>query len=174
VKRCGHGGRALAVVAGHGEVVGATSWLWGVGRSAEGVRPRPCCSYRRGRGARSSVDRCGRAGRCAPARQPRSSTWHIASTPVPMPIGSKSSRIWARSYSKICSRGMLCRFCVGAKRFSAVHRELSRRQVVSVWLLRPEENPCQDHVKRLGFVSKFCQGVSKVIWRQFVICTLQI
>jgi hypothetical protein len=27
-KRSGHGGRALAMVAGHGEVVGATGWLW--------------------------------------------------------------------------------------------------------------------------------------------------
>jgi hypothetical protein len=51
-KRFGHGGRALALVAGHGEVAGAAGWLWGVGRGAEGVRPRPCCSYRRGRGAR--------------------------------------------------------------------------------------------------------------------------
>jgi hypothetical protein len=46
---------------------------------------------------------------------------------------------------------MLRRFCVGAERFSAVYRELSRRQVVSVTLLRPEANPCQDHIKQLGF-----------------------
>jgi hypothetical protein len=61
-KRPGHGGRALAVVASRGEVVGAAGWLRGVRQCAEGVRPRPCCSYRRGRGARSGVDQCGRAG----------------------------------------------------------------------------------------------------------------
>jgi hypothetical protein len=44
-----------------------------------------------GAGARAGVARRGRAGRHVPARQPRSSTWHIASAPVPMPIGSKSS-----------------------------------------------------------------------------------
>jgi hypothetical protein len=79
------------VVAGHGEVAGAAGWPWGVGRGADGVRPRLYCSYRRGCGARLGVDRCGRAGRRAPARQPRLSTWHIASTPVLKPIGFKSS-----------------------------------------------------------------------------------
>jgi hypothetical protein len=79
------------VVAGRGEVAGATGWLWGVRRGAEGVRSRPCCSYRHGRGARSGMDRCGRAGRRAPTRQPRSRTWHIASAPVLTPIGFKSS-----------------------------------------------------------------------------------
>jgi hypothetical protein len=65
-KRSGHGGRALDVVAGRGEVTGARGWLWGVGRGAEGVRPRSCCSYRRG--ARSGTAWHGRAGRHAPAR----------------------------------------------------------------------------------------------------------
>jgi hypothetical protein len=46
-----------------------------------------------GAGAQVGVAQRGRAGRHAPARQPRSSTWHIASAPVPTPIGSKSSRI---------------------------------------------------------------------------------
>jgi hypothetical protein len=40
-----------------------------------------------------------------------------------------------------------------------MYRELSRHQ---------------DHVKRLGFVSKFCQGMTKVIWHLFVIWTSQI
>jgi hypothetical protein len=120
-------------------------------------------------GGRGPVRARGRAGRRAPARQPRSSTRHIASSPVPTPIGSKSSRIRARSYCKICSPGYALLFCVESKRFSVVYRELPRRQVVSVYLLRPKAKPCQDHVKRLGFVSKFCQGVPKVIWRQFVI-----
>jgi hypothetical protein len=61
-KRPAHGGRALAVVAGREEVAGAAGWLWGAGRGAEGVWPRLCCSYRRWCGARSGVDRCGRAG----------------------------------------------------------------------------------------------------------------
>jgi hypothetical protein len=65
-ERSGHGGRALAVLAGRGEVAGATSWLWGVGRGAEGGRLRLCCSYRRGRSVGSGVNRCGRAGRRAP------------------------------------------------------------------------------------------------------------
>jgi hypothetical protein len=60
-KRPGHGGRALAMVAGRGDVAGATGWLWKVGQGAEGVRPRLHYSYRRGRGARSGVNRCGRA-----------------------------------------------------------------------------------------------------------------
>jgi hypothetical protein len=42
-------------------------------------------------GARARTARRGRANRCAPARQPRSSTWHIASTLVLTPIGFKSS-----------------------------------------------------------------------------------
>jgi hypothetical protein len=42
-------------------------------------------------GTREGVARRGRAGRHAPACQPRSSTWHIAYAPVPTPIGSKSS-----------------------------------------------------------------------------------
>jgi hypothetical protein len=67
-KRYGHGGRALAVVVGHGEVARAVGWLLGVGRGAKGVRPRPCCSYRRGRGARSGMDGCGRTGAHGPAR----------------------------------------------------------------------------------------------------------
>jgi hypothetical protein len=67
-KRPGHGGRALAVVAGHGEVAGATGWLWGAWRGEEGVRPRPCCSYRLGRGAWSGVDRCERASAHGSAR----------------------------------------------------------------------------------------------------------
>jgi hypothetical protein len=92
-KRPDHGGRALGVVVGCGEVVGVVGWLQGVRRGAEGVRPRPCCSYRRGRGARSGMDRCGCSGLCAPAHQPRSSTWHIASAPVLMPIGFISSQI---------------------------------------------------------------------------------
>jgi hypothetical protein len=66
---------------------------------------------------------------------------------------------------------MLCCFCVGAEGFSVVYIELLRLQVVSVWLLRPEVNPCQDHVKQLRFVTKFFQGVPKVIWCQFVIWT---
>jgi hypothetical protein len=101
-KRPGHSGRALEVVVSRGEVARAAGWLWGAGRGAEGVRPRPCCSYRRGRGARSGMDWCGRAGWHAPARQPRSSTWHIASTPVLTLIGFISSRIWARLLCKIC------------------------------------------------------------------------
>jgi hypothetical protein len=102
-KRPGHGGRALVVVAGCGEVAGAVGWLWGPGHGAEGVRPRLCCSYRRGRGARSGVDPCGHAGWRAPARQPRSSMWHIASAPVLTPTCFISSRIWERSLCKICS-----------------------------------------------------------------------
>jgi hypothetical protein len=31
-----------------------------------------------------------------------------------------------------------------------------------------------NHVKQLRFVSKFFQGVAKVIWRQFDIWTLQV
>jgi hypothetical protein len=88
--------------AGGVELARAKSWVWEVRQGAEGVRPRPHCSYRRGRGARSGVDRCGRAGWRAPTRPPRSST-HIASAPVLTPIGFISSRIWARSQCKICS-----------------------------------------------------------------------
>jgi hypothetical protein len=54
-KRPDHGGRALAVVAGRGEVAGAVGWLWEVGQGAEGVRRRLHYFYRRGRGARSGV-----------------------------------------------------------------------------------------------------------------------
>jgi hypothetical protein len=48
--------------AGGVELARAKSWVWEVRQGAEGVRPRPHCSYRRGRGARSGVDRCGHAG----------------------------------------------------------------------------------------------------------------
>jgi hypothetical protein len=41
---------------------------------------------------------------------------------------------------------LLCRFHVEVERFMVVYRELSCRQVFSVWLLRPKVNPCQDHV----------------------------
>jgi hypothetical protein len=58
---------------------------------------------------------------------------------------------------------MLCRFCVEVERFSVVYIELSRCQVLSVWLLHPEVNTCQDHVERLRFVLNLCQGVFKVI-----------
>jgi hypothetical protein len=78
-KRSGHGGRALAMVAGRGEVAGATGWLWGVRCSAEGVQPRPCCSYRHGHGARSGVDRCRRAGAHGSVRaRGQACTWHIS------------------------------------------------------------------------------------------------
>jgi hypothetical protein len=42
-------------------------------------------------GARARTARRGRAGCRAPARQPRSSTWNIASAPVLTPIGFISS-----------------------------------------------------------------------------------
>jgi hypothetical protein len=65
---------------------------WGAGRGAKGVRPRPCWSYRRGHGpVRACTAQRGRAGWRAPTRQPRSSTWHIASAPVLTPIGFISS-----------------------------------------------------------------------------------
>jgi hypothetical protein len=56
-----------------------------------------------GAGARARTARRGRTGWRAPARQPRSSTWHIASAPVLTLIGFISSRIWARLPCKICS-----------------------------------------------------------------------
>jgi hypothetical protein len=92
-KRSSHGGRALDMVAGRGEVAGARGWLWGVGHGAEGVRPRSCCSYRRG--ARSSVDRCGHAGAHGTARArgqactgALATVEHIASAPVLTLIGT--------------------------------------------------------------------------------------
>jgi hypothetical protein len=103
------------VLAGRGEVAGAVGWLWEAGSGAEGVRSKPCCSYRHGRGARSGVDRCGRAGWRAPAHQPRLSTWHIASTPVLTLIGFISSRIWARSLCKICSLAYALSFMCGSR-----------------------------------------------------------
>jgi hypothetical protein len=145
-KSPGHGGRGLAVVAGRGEVVGAAGWLREVRRGAEGVRPRPCYSYRHGRGAQSGVDRCGRAGWRAPARQPRSSTWHIACAPVLTPIGFISSRIG---------------LCVGVEGFSPVYSELSCRQVLSVWLPRPEVNPCQNMSINRDLFSIFAGACSR-------------
>jgi hypothetical protein len=68
-----------------------------------------------GAGARVGVARCRRAGRHAPARQSRSSMWHITSAPVPTPIGFISSRIWARSYCKICSLGYALLFLCGSR-----------------------------------------------------------
>jgi hypothetical protein len=106
----------LAAVAGARvggiELAGAKSWVWRVRASVEWSVARPGWLYRRGRGARSGVDQRGCAGAHGSARarglactgaSPWSSMWHIASAPVLMPIGFKSSRIWARSPCKICS-----------------------------------------------------------------------
>jgi hypothetical protein len=82
---------ARVVLAGGVELAGAKSWVWEVRRGVEGVRPRLHCSYRNGRSARLGVDRCERVGWRAPARQPWSSTWHIASAPVLTLIGFISS-----------------------------------------------------------------------------------
>jgi hypothetical protein len=48
----------------------------------------------------------------------------------------------------------LCRLCVEAEGFSGLCRELSRRQLGCVWLLRPEAILCQDRVNRPRFVFK--------------------
>jgi hypothetical protein len=98
--------------AGGVELAGAKSWVWTVRASAEWSVTHLGWLYRRGRSARSCLDRRadarartarrGRAGWRAPAHQPRSSTWHIASAPVLTPIGFISSRIWSRSPCKIC------------------------------------------------------------------------
>jgi hypothetical protein len=173
-KRSGHGGRALTVVAGHREVAGATGWIWEVGRGAEGVRPRPCCSYRHGHGARSVWTVAGaRAGMHRRVSHSRARGTLLLLL-FQRPLVPNLREFGQDHIVRYVPQGMLCRFCLEVERFSAVYKELSRRQVVSVWLLRPEANPCQDHVKRLGFVSKFCQGVPKVIWHQFVIWTSQI
>jgi hypothetical protein len=62
----------LATVAGARvggvELAGAKTWVWEVRRGAKGVRPRLHCSYRRGRGARSGVDRCRCVGAHGSAR----------------------------------------------------------------------------------------------------------
>jgi hypothetical protein len=124
-----------------------------------------------GAGARAGVARRERAGRRAPAVRRGRARGTLLLLLFQRPWASNLHEFRQDHIVRYVPRGMLCCFCVGAERFSAVYRELSRRQVISVWLLRPEANPCQDHVKRLRFVSKFFQGVPKVIWRQFIIWT---
>jgi hypothetical protein len=64
----GHGGRALAAVAdGIARRTPVNSGSGGVW-ACEGVRPRSCCSYKRGRGALSSMNWSGRAGGHGSAR----------------------------------------------------------------------------------------------------------
>jgi hypothetical protein len=87
-----------------------------------------------GAGTWAGLTRRGRVGRRATACQPRSSTWHIASALVPTPIGSKSSRIWARSYCKICSLGYALSFLCGSREvFGRVQRvvALSSRECLA-------------------------------------------
>jgi hypothetical protein len=109
----------LAVVAGARvaraggvDLAGAKSLVWTVRASKEWSVARPGgfigAGTVHGRAwtgtrARARTARRGRVGWHLPARQPRSSTWHIASAPVLTPIGFISLQIWARSSCKICS-----------------------------------------------------------------------
>jgi hypothetical protein len=77
--------------AGGVELVGAKSWVWTVRASVEWSVARPGWLYKCWRSARSGTNRRGRAGWRAPARQLRSSTWHIAFAPVLTLIGFISS-----------------------------------------------------------------------------------
>jgi hypothetical protein len=125
LRRAGRGGRALAVVAGG--IVCRTPVNSGSGGSV-GVRGSTVENVLlfigagvahgwawTGAGAHGGVARRGRAGGCAPARQPRSSMWRFASAPVPALIGSVSSRIWARSLCKICSPDCALSFLCGSR-----------------------------------------------------------
>jgi hypothetical protein len=115
--------------------------------------------------ARGAGRPCG--GRARPAWQ---GTEHVALCFCPR-LSVHRLHIFAymgKIYTRYVFSTLLCRFCVEVERFSVVYRELSRRQVLSVKLPRPEVNPCQDHVKWLRFVFKLCQGVYKVILRPLI------
>jgi hypothetical protein len=98
--------------AGGVELAGAKTWVWEVRRGAKEYG-RGCTALIgagavhgqawTGAGAWARTARRGHVGLRASARQPRSSTWHIASAPVLTPICFISSRIYARSSCKICS-----------------------------------------------------------------------
>jgi hypothetical protein len=113
--------------------------------------------------------RRGCAVRRAPARQSRSSTWRFASAHVPALMAPNLHVFGQDPIVRYVPPTELYCFHVEAEGFSGLCRELSRRQLGCVWLLRPEAIPCQDRVNRSGFVSKLRQGMSKIFWRHFVI-----